>query len=166
MAAKRKSALRSITPSETRTLLDDLKSQLAPISTALTEELAALLAAVLDDGRKQTLDRLSQALSDAVPEFLQRAFEEELLASGKSSSDYRALLAAVLPASEALVHSAPTGQTSAIDEEGSTVCAVGSVSYRENAPFQQTAFNSGEQRDSGCRQTEKVKSDRFGEGSW
>ncbi|MFL9962444.1 hypothetical protein PQR02_15335 [Paraburkholderia sediminicola] len=61
-----------------------LKSELAPISTAQTEELAAPLAAVLDDRRKQTLDRLSQALSDAVPEFLQRAFEDELLASGKS----------------------------------------------------------------------------------
>jgi hypothetical protein len=98
MAAKRKSALRSINPSEIRTLLDDLKSQLTPISTALTEELAASLAAVLDDGRKQTLDCLSQALSDAVPEFLQRAFEQELLASGKSSSDCRALLATVLRA--------------------------------------------------------------------
>jgi hypothetical protein len=64
MAAKRKSALRSINPSGTPTPLDDLETQLAPISTALTEELAALLAAVLDDGRKQMLDRLSQALSD------------------------------------------------------------------------------------------------------
>jgi ABC-type transporter Mla subunit MlaD len=53
MAAKRKSALRSINPSGTPTPLDDLETQLA-----------ALLAAVLDDGRKQMLDRLSQALSD------------------------------------------------------------------------------------------------------
>jgi hypothetical protein len=61
MAAKRKSALMSINPSRVATPLDDLKTQLAPISTALTEELAALLAAVLDDGRKQTLDRLAGA---------------------------------------------------------------------------------------------------------
>jgi CheY-like chemotaxis protein len=98
MAAKRKSALRSIGPSGIPTPLDDLKTQLASISTALTEELAALLATVLDDGRKETFDRLSQALSDAVPEFLQRAFEQELLASGKSASKCRASFVAVLRA--------------------------------------------------------------------
>ncbi|MGF6923206.1 hypothetical protein OKW28_007403 [Paraburkholderia sp. 40] len=52
MAAKRKSALRSITSSGIPTLREGLKTQLAPIATALTEELAALLAAALDDGRK------------------------------------------------------------------------------------------------------------------
>jgi hypothetical protein len=124
MAAKRKSALRSINPSRTPTPLDDLKTQLAPISTALTEELAALLAAVLDDGRKQTLDRLSQALSDAVPEFLQGAFEQEFFAGGKSASEGRASLVAVLRATHR--------QTRATDEDGSTDCAVASVNCREN----------------------------------
>jgi hypothetical protein len=158
MAAKRKSALRSIYPSGTPTPLDDLKPQLAPISTALTEELAALLAAVLDDGRKQTLDRLSQALSDAVPEFLQRAFERELLASGKSASKCRASLVAILRATHR--------QARATDEDGSTDCAVGSVSFRENAPVQWTAFTAGEHRNSCCQQTDEMNSHRFGDGSW
>jgi hypothetical protein len=158
MAAKRKSALRSINPSGIPTPLDDLKTQLAPISIALTEELAALLAAVLDDGSKQTLDRLSQALSDAVPEFLQRAFEQELLASGKSASKCRALFVAGLRATH--------GQTPATSENGSTDCAVGGVSCREVAPVRRTDFTAGEQRNSCCRQTDEMNSDRFGDGSW
>jgi uncharacterized protein YgbK (DUF1537 family) len=113
MAAKRKSALKRINPSGTPTLRDDLKRGLAPIATASTEELAALLAAVLDDGRKQTLDRLSQALSDAVPEFLQQAFERELLAGGESASERRASRVAALRASEAPLHRTFTRQTRA-----------------------------------------------------
>ena len=119
MAAKRKSALKSISPSGTPTLRDDLKRGLAPIATALTEELAALLAAVLDDGRKQTLDRLSQALSDAVPEFLQQAFEQEMLAGGESAFERRASLVAALRASEAPLHRTFTRQTRATDKDGS-----------------------------------------------
>ena len=83
MAAKRNSALKSINLLGNAPLRDGLKAELAPIATALTEELAALLATVLEDGRKQTLDCVSQALSDAVPELLQRAFEQELLAGQK-----------------------------------------------------------------------------------
>ncbi|MGF6634138.1 hypothetical protein OKW39_001289 [Paraburkholderia sp. MM6662-R1] len=162
MAAKRKSALRSITPSGIPTLREDLKTQLAPIATALTEELAALLTAALDDGRKQTLDRLSQALSDAVPEFLLEAFEQKMLAAGKSASECRPSLVAVRRASQA----APTGQACAPDEDGSADCAVGDVSCRENAPVQRTAFNACEQRNSCCRQTDEVKDHRFGGGSW
>jgi hypothetical protein len=100
MVAKRKSALRSINTSGIPTLRDDLKPELASIAAALTEELAALVATVLDDGRKQTLDCLSQAFSDAVPELLQRAFEQELLAGGKSAAERRASLVAVLRASD------------------------------------------------------------------
>jgi uncharacterized protein (DUF2267 family) len=96
MAPKRKSELTSINPSRIATLRDDLKTELAPIATALAEELAAQLAAVLEDGRKQTLDRLSQALSDAVPEFLLRVFEQEVLAGGTLASERRASLVAVL----------------------------------------------------------------------
>ncbi|MFL9906859.1 hypothetical protein [Paraburkholderia sp. RL17-337-BIB-A] len=120
MVAKRKSALKSINLSGNTPLRDDLKPELAPIATALTEELAALLATVLDDGRKQTLDHLSQALSDAVPELLQRAFEQELLAGGKSASERRASLVAVLRAREVPVHMTSTRQTHATDE--STDC--------------------------------------------
>ncbi|MFM0630459.1 hypothetical protein [Paraburkholderia xenovorans] len=120
MAAKRKSALRSINPSGIPTLRDDLKTEFASIATALTEELAALLATVLDDGRKQTLDCLSQALSDAVPELLQRAFEQELLAGGKPASERRASLVAVLRASEPPLHKISTGQMRPTDE--STDC--------------------------------------------
>jgi hypothetical protein len=121
MVAKRKSALKSINLSGNTPLRDDLKPELAPIATALTEELAALLATVLDEGRKQTLDRLSQALSDAVPELLQRAFEQELLAGGESASERRATLVAVLRASEAPLHKISTRQMRP-DEDGSTDC--------------------------------------------
>src|SRR5258708_35340969 len=89
MAAKRKSASKGINPSEFPSPRDYLKPALAPIATALTEELAALLAAALDGRTKKTLDRLSQALSDAVPELLQRAFEHELLANGVRSEERR-----------------------------------------------------------------------------
>jgi hypothetical protein len=73
---------RCINPSGLPSPRDYLKPALAPLATALTEELAALLAAALDGRKKKTLGRLSQALSDAVPELLQRAFEHELLANG------------------------------------------------------------------------------------
>jgi hypothetical protein len=98
MAAKRMSSSKSINPSGFPGPRDDLKPALAPIATALTEELAALLAAVLDGRKRKTLDRLSQALSDAVPELLQRAFEHELLADGVVASEHRAKLVAALSA--------------------------------------------------------------------
>jgi hypothetical protein len=96
MAAKRKSASKSINPSEFQSPRDHLKPALAPIAIALTEELAALLAAALDGRKKKTLDRLSQALSDAVPELLQRAFEHELLANSVVASERLAMLVAAL----------------------------------------------------------------------
>ena len=120
MAAKRKSALRSINPSGIPTLRDDLKPELASIATALTEELAALLATVLDDGRKQTLDRLSQALSDAVPELLQRAFEQELLAGGKPASERRAMLVAALSTAETSQRVTSSRQKPGVDTDGSS----------------------------------------------
>jgi hypothetical protein len=43
-------------PSGIPTLHDVLETQFAPIATALTEELAALLAALLDDRRTQMSD--------------------------------------------------------------------------------------------------------------
>src|SRR5258708_28967457 len=100
MAAKRKSALKRIDPSRFPSPRDYLKPALAPIATALAEELAALLAAALDGRKKKTLDRLSQALSDAVPELLQRAFEHELLANGVVASERRATLVAALSAGD------------------------------------------------------------------
>jgi hypothetical protein len=100
MAAKRKSASKSINPSGFPSPRDYLKPALAPIAIALTEELAALLAAALDGRKKKTLDRLSQALSDAIPELLQRAFEHELLANGVVASERRATLVAALSADD------------------------------------------------------------------
>jgi hypothetical protein len=96
MAAKRKAASKSIDPSEFRRPRDHLKPALAPIAIALTEELAALLAAALDGRKKKTLDRLSQALSDAVPALLQRAFEHELFANSIVASERRAKLVVAL----------------------------------------------------------------------
>jgi hypothetical protein len=58
------------------------------------------LAAVLDGRKRKTLDRLSQALSDAVPELLQRAFEHDLLAGGQAASEHRAMLVAALSTAE------------------------------------------------------------------
>lgn len=130
MVAKRKPALKSINLSGNTPLRDDLKPELAPIATALTEELAALLATVLDDGRKQTLDHLSQALSDAVPELLQRAFEQELLAGGKSASERRASLVAVLRAREVPVHMTSTRQTRATDENTDCLSAKPVAKFR------------------------------------
>jgi hypothetical protein len=101
MAAKRKSASKGVNPSEFPSPRDYLKPALAPVAAALTEELAALLAAALDGRKKRTLDRLSQALSDAVPELLQRAFEHELLANGVVASERRATLVAALSAGDA-----------------------------------------------------------------
>jgi hypothetical protein len=82
MTAKRKSEMKNIESRGISNPRDDLKTTLAPIAVALSEELAALLAAVLDGRKKKTLDRLSQALSEAVPSLLERAIEDELLASG------------------------------------------------------------------------------------
>jgi len=48
MAAKCKSEGENIAPRETSRSSDDLKAAIEPVATALTEELAALLAAVLD----------------------------------------------------------------------------------------------------------------------
>lgn len=103
MATKRKSGLTSIKPSGVPNLRDDLKPALAPIATALSEELAALLAAVMDGRKKKTLDRLSQALGEAVPALLQRVIEDDLLADSDAARERRATLVAALRAPEMLV---------------------------------------------------------------
>ena len=118
MAAKRKSASKSIDPSGFPSPRDYLKPALAPIATALTEELAALLAAALDGRKKKTLDRLSQALSDAVPELLQRAFEHELLANGVVASERRATLVAALSAGDKPQRRASAEQMPINDRDG------------------------------------------------
>jgi hypothetical protein len=100
MPHKRNAAPKETNQHVTASARDDLKASLAPIATALTEELAALLAAVLDGRKRKTLERLSQALSDAVPELLQRAVEHELLAGGEVASERRATLLAALRAGE------------------------------------------------------------------
>ena len=118
MAAKRKSASKSIDPSGFPSPRDYLNPALAPIATALTEELAALLAAALDGRKKKTLDRLSQALSDAVPELLQRAFEHELLANGVVASERRATLVAALSAGDKPQRKASAEQMPINDRDG------------------------------------------------
>jgi hypothetical protein len=120
MAAKRKSASKSINPSGFPSPRDYLKPALAPIATALTEELAALLAAALDGRKKKTLDRLSQALSDAVPELLQRAFEHELLANGVVASERRATLVAALSEGDKPQRRASSRQTLINGGDGSS----------------------------------------------
>jgi hypothetical protein len=128
MAAKRKSASKSINPSGFPSPRDYLKPALAPIATALTEELAALLAAALDGRKKKTLDRLSQALSDAVPELLQRAFEHELLANGVVASERRATLVAALSEGDKPQRRTSSGQMPIDDtDESSDWLSAGSV---------------------------------------
>jgi hypothetical protein len=111
MAAKRKSASKGVNPSEFPSPRDYLKPALAPVAAALTEELAALLAAALDGRKKKTLDRLSQALSDAVPELLQRAFEHELLANSVVALERRATLVAALSAGDTPSRQMPINDT-------------------------------------------------------
>jgi hypothetical protein len=120
MAAKRKSALNSTGQSGIPSPSDGLGPALAPIATARTEELAALLAAVLDGRKKKTLDRLSQALSDAVPELLKRAVEQELLAGGEVATYRRAALVSALSAGETSPRRTSTKQTPVADADGST----------------------------------------------
>lgn len=101
MAAKHKSGKRSIAPAETSRASNELKAVIEPVATALTEELAALLAAVLDGRKKKTLDRLSLALSEAIPTLLQRTIEDELFAGDDIAVERRARLTAILRRSEA-----------------------------------------------------------------
>ncbi|MGA7776605.1 MAG: hypothetical protein WCA85_02655 [Paraburkholderia sp.] len=105
MAAKRKSKERNAASGETSRASNELKAAIEPVATALTEELAALLAAVLDGRKKKTLDRLSQALSEAVPTLLQRAIEDELLASGEIARERRTRFATVLRGRETTANS-------------------------------------------------------------
>ena len=120
MAAKRKSALNGINLSEIPGPSDGLGAALAPVATALAEELAVLLAAVLDGRKKRTLDRLSQTLSDAVPELLRRAVEQELLAGGETDSERCVTLVAALHAAATAARKMSVGQTSGADAEGGT----------------------------------------------
>jgi hypothetical protein len=55
MAAKRKSEGKNNAARDTSRSSDDLKAAIEPVAIALTEELAALLAAVLDGRKKKTL---------------------------------------------------------------------------------------------------------------
>jgi hypothetical protein len=98
MAGKRKIEGKNVAPGETSRPSDNLKAAIEPVATALAEELAALLSAVLDGRKKKTLDRLSQALSDAVPTMLHRVIEEGLLASGDIGRERRAKFATALRA--------------------------------------------------------------------
>ena len=99
MAAKRKSEMKNIAPAGISNP-GDLKQALRPIAAALSEELAALLAAVMDGRKKKTLDRLSQALGDALPTLLQRVIEDDLLADRDAARESRATLVAALRAPE------------------------------------------------------------------
>lgn len=100
MAAKRKSEVKNIAPAGISNPGDDLKQALKPIATALSEELAALLAAVMDGRKKKTLDRLSQALGEALPALLQRVIEDDVLADSDAARERRATLVAALRAPE------------------------------------------------------------------
>lgn len=110
MRKKRKSASKSSPPTGVHGAKNGLEHALGPVATVLTEELAALLAAVLDGRKKKTLDRLSQALSQAMPELLQRAFNDQLLASG-AATERRSALAARMGAGEMPEHRPSTGPT-------------------------------------------------------
>lgn len=58
MPKKRKSASKSSPPLRVQGSRNGLTHALEPVATVLAEELAALLAAVLDGRKKRTLDRL------------------------------------------------------------------------------------------------------------
>jgi len=62
MTAKRKSAATSNGPPAVPDLADGLELALAPVATAMGEELAGLLAAVLDGRKLKTRDRLADSL--------------------------------------------------------------------------------------------------------
>ncbi|MFL9862180.1 hypothetical protein PQR72_41785 [Paraburkholderia madseniana] len=64
MAAKRKSGMKNIVPTGISFPGDDLKQALKPIATALSEELAALLAAVMD-GRKKKMRISANVITDS-----------------------------------------------------------------------------------------------------
>ncbi|SOE87873.1 hypothetical protein SAMN05446935_8541 [Burkholderia sp. YR290] len=98
MPAKRKSAFNSTEPLATPHLTDGLKLALAPVATALEEELARLLAPVLDGRRVKTRDRLAEALNQALPEALSKAFRQELLSSDSDARARRATLMYLLSA--------------------------------------------------------------------
>lgn len=119
MATSRKPALKRIKPPEIPRPGDGLGPALAPVASALAEELAALLAAVLDGRKKRTLDRLSQALSDAVPELLQRAVEQELFAGSETDAKRCAMLVGALHARATVAHATSFGRVQA-DADGST----------------------------------------------
>jgi hypothetical protein len=81
---------------ETSGSSDDMRPVITSLATTLTEELAALLAAVLDGRKKKTLDRLSQALSEAMPTLLSRTIENELLADTTTAHERRVRFSAAL----------------------------------------------------------------------
>jgi hypothetical protein len=98
MTAKRKSASKSTEPPAVPDLADGLKLALAPVATALGEELAGLLAAVLDGRKLKTRDRLAEALNQALPEALSKAFMQELLSSDSDARARRGTLMYLLSA--------------------------------------------------------------------
>jgi hypothetical protein len=69
----------------------------------------------------QTLDGLSQALSDAVPEFLLGALEQKMLAGGKSASECRPSLVAVMRASQVPMHIHPPDKPAQLTK-AQTIC--------------------------------------------
>ncbi|WP_148662401.1 hypothetical protein [Paraburkholderia phytofirmans] len=98
MPAKRKSASASTQPPAVPDLADGLKLALAPVATALGEELAGLLAAALDGRKLKTGDRLAEALNLAFPEVLLKAFRQELLSSDADARARRVVLMHLLSA--------------------------------------------------------------------
>ncbi len=128
MVAKRKSEMKNLVPTEISIPGDDLKQALKPIATALSEELAALLAAVMDGRKKKTLDRLSQALGDALPTLLQRVIEDDLLADSDVAREHRATLIGALraremPASLQQTKSARQGPARGVDDSADWMSA-------------------------------------------
>jgi len=100
-----------------------LPPELAPIATALTEELSGTVSqsfSMKEEDKRSTDCRRRKATPS--PSFSNERFEQELLAGGESASERRATLVAVLRASEAPLHKISTGQMRPTDEDGSTDC--------------------------------------------
>jgi hypothetical protein len=98
MTANRKSAAKSTESPVVPDLTYGLKLALAPVATAMGEELAGLLAVMLDGGKLKTRDRLAEALNRALSEVLSKAFSQELLSSNGDARTRRVMLMYLLSA--------------------------------------------------------------------
>jgi hypothetical protein len=98
MTANRKSAAKSTEPPVVLDLAYELKLALAPVATAMGEELAGLLAVMLDGRKLKTSDRLAEALNRALSEALSKAFRQELLSSNGDARTRRVTLMYLLSA--------------------------------------------------------------------